>query len=372
MIKYIPITLIFTLILSCSENKDVSKIIIETNGIPDSIIFYLINWETERKDSGYVVNNHLIFNNPVNKPTEFILKTNFPTNNQSMGFWVEDKDLTIRINDGSFEGAKIEGSDIQIIVDSLAACKAVLNKTLDSIKMEYRATSKDLADRRNYLRSEGRKIEEEILEIEKDYIRKNPGKLYSAIKLKELMKYDIPRELTKEFYYELTPEIQKTDVGLIINRFITLNQDIQIGDSAIDFQLKNLEGEMVSLSDHHGKYILLDFWASNCGPCLIEMPSLLENYNAYHSKGFEIIGVCLDKNRDAWEKTVKKYNVNWTTVSDLQGADGDAPISYNIYFMPTYFLINPEGIIIDKIMGRGHLNEKLKSIFNESRGLAKN
>ncbi|MCD4769968.1 MAG: TlpA family protein disulfide reductase, partial [Bacteroidales bacterium] len=122
-------------------------------------------------------------------------------------------------------------------------------------------------------------------------------------------------------------------------------------------------GNLVGLNNFKDKYILLDFWSSGCGPCRLENPNLLRNYKAYREKGFEIISISLDKNREDWANAVKKDSMIWTTVSDLRGSDGEIPMTYNVYFIPTYYLIDTNGVIIDKFLGRGQLDEKLKVIF---------
>jgi len=139
--------------------------------------------------------------------------------------------------------------------------------------------------------------------------------------------------------------------------------DFKVGDKATDFKLPDLEGNLVGLSSFKNKYILLDFWSANCGPCRLENPNLLRNYQTYHQRRFEILSISLDRSRKDWENAVKKDNMIWTTVSDLQGSDGDVPTTYNVYFIPTYYLIDPNGIIIDKFSGRGQINTKLKKIF---------
>lgn len=157
--------------------------------------------------------------------------------------------------------------------------------------------------------------------------------------------------------------MQSTKYGISIKKYLELSRDLKVGDEAIDFLLPDLDGNLVGLSNFKGKYILLDFWGSGCGPCRMENPNLLRNYIAYRNKGFEIISISFDKNSEAWANAVKKDSMIWTTVCDLKGSDGDVIMTYNVYFVPTYFLIDPDGVIIDKFLGTGQLDGKLKEIF---------
>jgi hypothetical protein len=95
----------------------------------------------------------------------------------------------------------------------------------------------------------------------------------------------------------------------------------------------------------------------------MENSLLLKKYNQYKSEGFEIFGYCLDKNKGNWEQTLTDHKVSWTTVSDLQGPKGDIPLTYDLYMMPTYFMIDRAGFIIAKIEGRKGLEEMIDNTF---------
>ncbi len=163
----------------------------------------------------------------------------------------------------------------------------------------------------------------------------------------------------------LSEEVKSTKYGISIKKYLDLSRDLKAGDKAVDFKMPDINGKLVGLSDFQGKYVLLDFWGSGCGPCRLESPNLLRNYKEYRDKGFEIISITFDRDREAWAKAVKKDGMIWTTLCDLKGSDGDVIMTYKVFFMPTYFLINPEGIIIDTWQGTGQLDEKLIEIFGE-------
>jgi len=214
------------------------------------------------------------------------------------------------------------------------------------------------------LRTRGREITKAITDVDINYVKNNPDNLYSAVILKQLMTYTIPKKETEALYEDLSSEIKSTKYGLAIKKYLEISRDLEVGDKAIDFQLPDQDGNLVGLSNFQGKYILLDFMSSGCGPCRMENPNLLRNYREYRDEGFEIISISFDKNREDWLNAVKKDSMIWTTVCDLQGGDGDVIMTYNVYFMPTYFLINPDGIIIDKFLGMGQLDGRLEKIFS--------
>jgi thiol-disulfide isomerase/thioredoxin len=125
-------------------------------------------------------------------------------------------------------------------------------------------------------------------------------------------------------------------------------------------------GHIVKLADYKGKYVLIDFWASWCGPCRRENPNLVKTYAEYHPKGFEILGISLDKKEDRqkWLDAIHKDGLTWTQVSDLQGWDNAAAKAYNVQAIPMNYLLDPNGKIIGKYLRGQNLDDKLKEIFH--------
>lgn len=140
-----------------------------------------------------------------------------------------------------------------------------------------------------------------------------------------------------------------------------------VGKQFIEVKMPNAEGEEISLSEvvKANKVTLLDFWASWCRPCMGEVPYLLADYAEYHDKGFEIYGVSLDNNRDAWVNTMNDKGMQWVNVSILGGWEAPAVKDYAVSSIPTNFLINSEGVIIAKNLRGEALGEKLAEIFAE-------
>jgi len=138
------------------------------------------------------------------------------------------------------------------------------------------------------------------------------------------------------------------------------------GQVAPDFTQLTPEGETLNLSDLRGKYVLIDFWASWCGPCRRENPNVVRMYNAYKDKGFEILGVSLDRDKTRWLDAIEKDQLTWRHVSDLKGWSNAVARQYNIRSIPRTVLIDPEGRIIAKNLRGASLEAKLKELFNTS------
>ena len=133
---------------------------------------------------------------------------------------------------------------------------------------------------------------------------------------------------------------------------------------APDLAYPNPDGKEMKLSDLKGKVVLLDFWASWCGPCRMENPNVVKTYEKYKSKGFTVFSVSLDTDKNKWVQAIKNDNLSWPNhVSDLKGWESTAAAVYGVNSIPATFLINKEGKIIDKNLRGPALEQKLQEIL---------
>jgi len=140
-----------------------------------------------------------------------------------------------------------------------------------------------------------------------------------------------------------------------------------IGQQYTDLEMVAPDGKMHKISElvGEGHWVLVDFWASWCGPCRAEMPNVLDAYNKYHAKGFEVVGVSFDQKKEAWVKGVEQLNMPWLQISDLQGWKCAAAPIYKIDAIPDNILIDPQGKIIDRALRGKALHSRLQKIFGE-------
>jgi peroxiredoxin len=166
-------------------------------------------------------------------------------------------------------------------------------------------------------------------------------------------------------FAKLSPEVQNSDAGKTYLQYLNNIKAVSIGATAPEFTQNDPEGKPVSLASFRGKYVLIDFWASWCGPCRAENPNVVKAYNNYKDKNFTILGVSLDQPnaKDKWLKAISDDNLTWTQVSDLAFWDNAVAKQYAIRSIPQNFLIDPQGKIIAKNLRGEELNKKLSELI---------
>ena len=161
----------------------------------------------------------------------------------------------------------------------------------------------------------------------------------------------------------INPEMKASAEGMLA-RLDTMKK-LKIGASAIDFKTMDVNGTMISPSDYRGKVVLLDFWATWCAPCRVEMPAVKKIYSTYHEKGFDIIGVSMDNNRAAFDSYVKEQDMKWRQIYDGNGWKAEIGQLYAVSSIPSTFLIDKQGKIRYKNLRGNDLEEAVEKLLKE-------
>jgi peroxiredoxin len=324
--------LIILLSISCNENpKEKFSLIGSTNGIEDGTILYLDNTLANKLiDSAEVKNNHYKFQTKLSHtPLYVILRTRDYSHYRYL--WVENKPMILNGTKADFKNAIVTGSESENLSKTLSKQIGTLHGS-----------------------------ERQKLELE--FVKNNPNSIVSAYIL-SVYSTSWGKAKAMELFDKFSQENKNSAYGKKIANYIRLNKGPKIGEQFADFEMPDPNGKSKKLSDLKGKTILLEFWASWCGPCRQENPNLVKTYQKFKPKGFEVFAVSLDQEKESWLQAIEKDSLNWENVSDLKGDDNEASLIYGINGTPDNFLIDQNGVIIGRNLRGDELNEKLAEIM---------
>ncbi len=331
--KKIIFGIITLIIISCNEKpKAEFSLKGTTNKLDNGTVLYFKNTSSDKTiDSAIVMNNSFNFKTKLTKsPLQVILHNkNF---SKYRFLWLENNSMTFNQTKSNFRFANVTGSNSENL-------SQILSKETDSLPR-------------------GERLEKTMA-----FVRANPNSIHSAYIL-SVYSTTWGKEKSKELFNQFSAGNKNTEYGKSISKYIEVNKDPKIGEKYVDFEMENTIGVLEKLSDFNGKIVLLEFWASNCGPCRKENPNLVKTFEKYNPKGFEIFAVSQDIKKSSWLKAIEKDKLPWNQVSDLKGQNNSASLIYGINGIPDNFLIDRNGVIIGRNLRGEKLNKKLAELLN--------
>ncbi len=291
-----------------------------------------------------------------------------PNTNDYKSLYLEAGAITVTSAD-SLGNAKIEGTQTNIDKADYDALMKPVNDAYDALEKKQGAATPDQQKSDEFAKENNKTekaIEAQEAGLNKKFIQQHPGS-YLSLYVLENFAYGADYVDIAPLFNNLSPAIKKTEAGQKFAERLPRIKAVALGAIAPEFTEADTSGKMVSLSSFRGKYVLVDFWASWCGPCRHENPNVVKAFNHYKGQNFTIIGVSLDRPgaKDKWLAAIHKDGLAWTQLSDLKFWDSKTAALYAVRGIPQNFLLDPNGKIIAKNLRGDDLENKLEELFGK-------
>jgi thiol-disulfide isomerase/thioredoxin len=292
---------------------------------------------------------------------------------------IEKGTITVEINKNeTSNSSKVFGTITNDELLKLTTSSKLISEKVNEFTSKNAALFKKASDEKDETTMQKLQKEYDALQKENSdlfiiYAENNPNSFLSAVILESFLSSNAETdfERKRKMYNALSLEIKKTKQGKKVEELLrkienqkTAKNSLDINAIAPNFSAKTPEGKTISLKECLGKVTIIDFWASWCGPCRRENPSVVALYNEFHSQGLSIVGVSLDQDLNKWKEAIVKDKISWFQVSNIKGWNDPIAILYQIESIPQTYILDSDGKIIAKNLRGDELRTKVKELLS--------
>lgn len=341
------------------KNSDAKKVYV---GISDLNKFVII-------DSAEVKNGKAHMSGSVIRTQKAYLFSR-EVKNMEIPFYIENSRININLDAKDFKSVKVIGGNLQAQVDEYKGICDYYTKKFYSVRDEYNAARKE------YNISKDAKVKENLdslsFKISQVFVQKNKAILDFITKynsspvaihtlsdnIQSIRNLDAVK-LLRNF----TGDAKNSSVYRSIDKFVKKRATYAVGSMAPDFEINTPDGKPFKLSSLRGHVVIMDIWASWCGPCRAENPNVKRIYKKFHKKGLEVLSVSLDDDKSKWLKAIKEDGLNWHHVSELNGWKSKVVKLYGVRGVPHIVIIDKKGVIVAKNLRDVSLEKKVEELL---------
>lgn len=356
--KFLAVAMVLTAIGASGQQKSNYHITGNITGLEDGWI-YKMSDDGKDTDSARVRSGQFTFNGYTDAPRRVFLRTN---KDHDILLFFLDKDATIKIAGSAeqFANARVTGGSTQTGYNRLLAGNTGNRTRMEELGKILMAAEQSGSEPDKAVMQEYDSLYRQLNVANGQFVKNNPSSFVSLYIIQDLVFSFSPAEL-EEMFNGLDEPLKASAYGKRLGDLIAVKKRTAVGQMAIDFTAPDTLAKKVSLSSFRGKYVLLDFWASWCGPCRAENPNVLKAYNSFKDKGFTVLSVSLDANRAAWVRAIREDKLPWTHVLDQRAAE-----TYGVSGIPASFLIDPDGKILAVDLRGDDLSKKLEEVISNN------
>ncbi|MEP6700053.1 MAG: TlpA disulfide reductase family protein [Bacteroidota bacterium] len=331
------------------------------DGYPDGTPIHLYkNGENTEMATAKLVKTKFLLKGAVKEPTLCFLVIG---EKRPVEIFVENGTITFKEKKATPPIYQIEGSASHKVFEGFLKAFIPLAQQLNTLasSINYAVPGPDRESLMVTYTNAQQNMQKQIDKLVSD----NPSSAVAAFVLNATYQFNEDVMMLEKRFNDLDLTVRNSDAGKLLEQFIAEKKIGAVGTQSLDFTQPDTTGTPISLSSFRGKYVLVDFWASWCGPCRSENPNVVESFKKFNTKNFTILSVSLDRpgQKAKWVDAIKADNLTWTHVSDLQFWDNAAAKLYHIQGIPQNILVDPEGKIIAKNLRGPALQEKLCELF---------